>query len=221
MESSRFLIQGINDVLSKKDDSYLPTTFGKVVAYEVTGKTVDVELVLKSEGLTPYKNIPLVKNKYVTYPINNGDYVLLISINHLLENFVTTGLIIDAIELNSYVAIPFALEFDLKDITNAIHLNSLNGSVKGFINDEKVEIKSSQADFNMQMQSINIESLNLVTIGRGNITLGYIFERLIQILSTSQTEIASGPAPHVHQTIGSSFRVELQNLLTEIKQALG
>lgn len=218
MNEARFLYKGINESVSENSAIILPTTFAKVTKINENGSVIDVILVLENVGLSEYKNIPIIKNKYAYAPISEGDIVLLLPISHLLENFLEKEVIDSVINLNSYVCVPFGVEKDLKDFTNNFHLKTPKEKIKGEITEDIAKLESESSDLNISFKNIDIKGES-IKIGNEADTIKTILFKLIDILVSSKTEMGgAGDAPHIHKSIDSSSNTSLQNLKNDIAQ---
>lgn len=218
MNEARFLYRGINESISENNATILPTTFAKVAKINENGSIIDVILILENVGLSEYKNIPIIKNKYAYTPISEGDIVLLLPISHLLENFLEKEVIDSVINLNSYVCVPFGTEKDFKDFSNNFHLKTPKEKIKGEITENVAKMESESGDLNFSFKNIDIKGES-IKIGNEADTIKTILFKLIDILISSQTEMGgAGDAPHVHKSIDSSSNTSLQNLKNDIAQ---
>lgn len=212
----RTLLKGLNESIADTSTQSLPITLAKVTSINQNGTIISASLYIQNLGLTPYVEIPLIKNKYVNTPIQVGDTVLLLTLSHLLETLLETQTITDVVYLNSYVAIPFALTADLINTTNNFMLKNPEETITGEITTNAASLIGSTSDLELDFNTINIKG-NSIRLGNDSETIKTLLEELIDILLSSNTEIGGGgDAPHTHKTIDSGSSVELNNLKNKI-----
>ncbi|HEC1823343.1 TPA: hypothetical protein R1765_001967 [Campylobacter coli] len=220
-----FFIKGLNAVIDQPLEAL--NTFAKVVEVYNNGYTIDVELVLKSEGLEQYKNIPVLKNAYYNTPIRKDDIVVLLNLSHLQNSFIDTGVLENPVFMPSYFALPFVLKEKFK-YTNFFHLATPEGKTTAIANETDVKIENFSGNLLTNFKNTSIESSNLNLQSSNPISiktteeLGKILIDLINILTTASTElvVAAQGVPHQHKSIDSSSSASLENIINRLQKVL-
>lgn len=144
-------------------------TFGKIKKVKDEGFFVDVDLVLTDDGLETYNNIPTLRSRYYNYPIREGDLVMLLTVDHLQNDFFEKGEFGEfPATYNSYVAIPVSTlnqflkgsdkqgsqqgggnsqSSDVIDFTNFFHVRTPKLNFQASINEDKFLIKADKVDY--------------------------------------------------------------------------
>lgn len=261
-----YLTDGLNALQQNRQN--LIKTYGTIKSIHSEGLYIDVQLDEAIQGAIILQKIPVLKHPYFNLPIRAGDKVFLTNINHLLNDYYTTGIFTKYIPSDSYIAIPATLQKDFKwsnhfcytnpENTFEMVINDKERTIKGAAISETIELKETtqkysdnvkietQKDYDLKAQNIKMEaqqksevstntlkieakatseivantSLKLeaaqVTCGSKAVTLGACFNELITILESATTELAPGPAAHMHKTISTAQTAQLTALKTKI-----
>lgn len=215
-----FFIRGLGNVLPKNIS--LPHTFAKVIEVYNEGYFIDVELILKSDGLETYKNIAVLKNKYFNTPILKDDIVILITLSHLTNDFLESGELENPSPMQSYLALPYVLkkDFENQEFKNFFYLRTPKNKVKIDITENVINIDAKEAETSLNTNELNIVSKEPISF-KTNEELGKILSDLINILSSAQTEIGGGGGtPHIHKSIDSSSVASLNDIKNRLSQVL-
>ncbi|HDZ5057793.1 TPA: hypothetical protein RTG63_001656 [Campylobacter jejuni] len=219
--NSIFFIKGLNAVVEKEPN--LVNTYAKVVEVKDDGYNIDVELILKSEGLETFKNIPVLKHPYYNVPIRKDDLVILLTLSHLQENFLETGELENPPLFQSYFALPYVLKenFEHAEYTNFFHLRTPEGKSKITLNEDECKIDMENSSIDIKSKEFSIENKNPISL-KTQEELGSILIDLINILTSSSTEliVASQGVPHKHKSIDSSSSASLNSIANRLKKVL-
>ncbi len=100
-------------------DTSIPCTMAKVKEVKDDGFYVKVNVALPNEGAEEYDYIPTLRSKYFTYPVREGDFVILTTLSHLQAKYFNTGEFdSQPAPYQSYVAIPFNLRSEFKNYSD-------------------------------------------------------------------------------------------------------
>ncbi|EGV1470921.1 hypothetical protein JF110_001646 [Campylobacter jejuni] len=218
---SIFFIKGLNAVINKEPN--LINTYAIVKEVYDEGYSVDVELVLKSEGLETFKNIPVLKNPYYNTPIRKDDLVILLTLSHLQNNFLETGELENPPMFQSYFALPYVLKRGFNDskFTNFFHLQTPEGKSKILLNEDRCEIDMKESSIQITSKQFGLTNTNPISL-KTNEELGSILIDLINTLTSASTELitAAQGIPHKHKSIDSSSSASLNDIANRLKKVL-
>lgn len=168
-----YFIQAIKDLT--RESGKLPRTLAYIKKINDEGYTVDVELFEKTLGLQEYKNIPVIKNKYYNTPIAENDLVILLTLSHLLGNYLETKTLDKVLSSETYLALPFVLKTDFEfknefalvtpDKEFMLHINKDEISIKS---NKTLEILATASKLDITTDDIGIKSNNGLTIEAGS-----------------------------------------------------
>lgn len=100
-------------------DTSIPCTMAKVKEVKDDGFYVKVNVALPNEGAEEYDYIPTLRSKYFTYPVREGDYVILTTLSHLQAKYFNDGEFeSQPAPYQSYVAIPFNLRSEFRNYSD-------------------------------------------------------------------------------------------------------
>lgn len=145
-----YLTDGLNAL--QKDRQNLLKTFGTIKAVNSEGLYVDVQLDEAIQGATILKKIPVIHHPYVNLPIRVGDKVFLTNVNHLLNEYFTTGTFTKYIPSDSYVALPVTLQKDYT-WTNHFHYTNPEKTFEMIINDKERTITADTIAETIKLKS--------------------------------------------------------------------
>lgn len=152
--NNMFFKRGIREIASSPS---LQETLGKVKKIKDNGYFLDVEYTNKALGSQVLSNVPCVKNKYFNTPIKEGDLVILISISHLLENYLNSGSYNEVISEESYIAIPFCLKNDFS-FKNIFCLKTENFEVNLDDESKTAEVRIPSGKLSIEANEVSIKS---------------------------------------------------------------
>lgn len=149
-----YLTDGLNAL--QKDRQNLLKTFGTIKAINGEGLFVDVQLDEAIQGATILQKIPVLHHPYFNLPIRVGDKVFLTNVNHLLNEYFTTGTFTKYIPTDSYLAIPVTLQQKFT-WSNHFHYKNPEGTFEVVINDKERTITADTIAETIKLKSTTQE----------------------------------------------------------------
>lgn len=215
-----YFIQAIKDLT--KESGKLPRTLAYVKKINDEGYTIDVELFEKTLGLQEYKNIPVIKNKYYNTPIAENDLVILLTLSHLLGNYLETKTLDKVLSTETYLALPFVLKTDFEfknefalvtpDKEFMVHINKDEISIKS---NKTLEILATASKLEITADDISINTNNGLTIESGS-DLDISSKSSLNIEGTQLSITSTAPIGigNNSETLGSLFQELIQFFTT-------
>ena len=156
-----YLTDGLNALQTHQQN--LIKTFGTIKTIHSEGLYVDVQLDESIQGATILQKIPVIHHPYFNLPIRVGDKVFLTNVNHLLNEYFTTGTFTKYVPSDSYIAIPVTLQQKFT-WTNHFHYKNPEGTFELVINDKERTIKAETIDEKKSLKSTTQDYADSVKI---------------------------------------------------------
>lgn len=157
---TEFFLEAIQSLTKQ---NALPITLAKVLEVKDEGYLVDVELSYKITNMQKFQNIPVLKNKYINYPILKDDIVILLTLSHLLQNYLEKKEYSGDTMIFSqcYFALPMCFKEDFKH-KNELSFRTPDEKFLISLNDEKFTLDSSEGiKVEMDLQNLTAEMTKL------------------------------------------------------------
>lgn len=187
MFDAQYFLQSIADFNATYN---LERTLAKVTNISEEGFYIDCKLINTNIGSEEYKYIPVLKNKYVNYPILKDDIVILLTLSHLLGNYLETEDLQNPENREAYFALPFTLLKDFKHknefslITPESNYTITCSDNEGIKINDIIALKDTKLE--IKDADISIKSNMPIEIG-GTDTLGSLLDELVNTLLSATT----------------------------------
>lgn len=223
------LLTLMNKMVRQVDNS-LPRVLAKVTSVEDEGYSVEIEFINQTLGAERISGIPVLKNKYVNYPILEGDLVILLTMSETLDSYTKTKNFTNALNSDTYFAVPYTMFSDYKH-KNEISLISPQENITARVSDDDGIIIENKRDFELNSNKITIEGKSDIGIKSNTnfktealtiemktsaMSLGDVFEKLIDCFANTPT-LTTQTGGSVNEW--AAILTQLQSLKSTIKQA--
>lgn len=188
---TQFFIEAMRSI---NTTNTLPLTLGKVVDVKSEGYFVDVELSYKITNMQKFQSVPVLRNKYLNYPILKDDIVILVPFSHLIQNYLEKGEYAneDMVWTQCYFALPMCFEETYKH-KNELSFRTPDEKFIISINDEKLTLQTSDGlKVEMDLKNLAIELQDFTLTAKGKIEMSA--QQNLKISSQTPIEIGTSTA---------------------------